>query len=122
MWNGSNSHCPFSMMPTSFSSPPRKCVLADAPLAAVPGSRCVTRIGSSPMSGISWIERWSITKRDPDISRVAGIYRLSFLILMLYLAIYSNVDNKYLILFLALSTLIRQQAETTPDQPEQRSA
>ena len=54
-------------MPTSFSSPPRKWVRADAPLAAVPGNRWVTRIGYSPTSGMSWIDWRSIaafTGRD----------------------------------------------------------
>ena len=42
------------MVTRKASSLPRKCVRADMPLAAVPGRRCVTRIGSSPMSGRNW--------------------------------------------------------------------
>ena len=47
---------------------------------------------------------------DPPFAALARAFRLSYLVLLIYLLIYSNVDNKYLVLLLAVSESIRWEA------------
>ncbi len=68
------------------------------------------------LKSFGWARRIFLATGRPEMALLTTAYRTSFLTLLIYLLIYSDVNHKYLLVSLAVSQIALRLAQSSPEQ------
>lgn len=78
------------------------------------GLACFLGMVGTAIWNLTHARRLAHARGDPQLAGIAAAYRLALLALLVYFLVFSNLDNKYLILSLPLSWRVLQLARGNP--------